>query len=264
MKIELMHMFIFLIDSGEITKDSDNIIETDITLVPVIDFIKKHFSEELTIELLAQTAHLSKSYFMGHFRKIMGMSAMKYVDNIRIEKVCGLLRNTNESITQIASHCGFNNIANFNRHFQKSVGMTPSEYRKVPERSVKNKSKSIIVKTNIYDAPLSEAYCTLVQKAKRKGKTKSEVNEIICWLTGYTQSQLEEQLEKNISYHQFFENAPQINPNCRLIKGILSDIHVELIEKPLMQKIRWLDELQEELSKEKSINIVLIDYIKKD
>lgn len=256
-KSELMRMFILLIDSGEIIENTLYQSTEDEILAPVIDFIQLHFEDEITIKQLAQIAHFSESYFMNYFRKNMGMSAMKYVEQVRIEHVCELLRNTNDNIMQIASQCGFNNITNFNRHFQKSVGMTPTAYRKASNDSTKRSKNTNITKTSIYDMKFKDAYSDLIRKAEHKNKTKFEVDTIICWLTGYTQSQLEYQLQRDIRYGQFFNEAPQINPNAHKIKGVIFGMSVETIEEPLMQQIRWLDKLIDELARGKSVNELL-------
>jgi hypothetical protein len=103
----------------------------------------------------------------------------------------------------------------------------------------------------------SRVYPLLVQKAERKGRTKSEVDAVVCWLTGYDDSALQAQIVKNIDYETFFSEAPQINPNTHKIKGVVCGIRVEDIEDPLMQKIRWLDKLVDELAKGKPLEKIL-------
>ncbi|MGI6673952.1 MAG: DUF2200 domain-containing protein [Limnochordia bacterium] len=103
----------------------------------------------------------------------------------------------------------------------------------------------------------SKVYPLLVNKAERKGRTKEEVDEIICWLTGYDQASLQEQLDKNVDYETFFAQAPQTNPNASKITGVVCGIRVEDIEDPLMQKIRWLDKLIDELAKGKPMEKIL-------
>jgi hypothetical protein len=103
----------------------------------------------------------------------------------------------------------------------------------------------------------SKVYPLLVNKAERKGRTKEEVNEIIYWLTGYDQATLQEQLDKNVDYEAFFEQAPRMNPNASKITGVVCGIRVENIEDPLMQKIRWLDKLIDELAKGKPMEKIL-------
>jgi len=105
--------------------------------------------------------------------------------------------------------------------------------------------------------PFSKVYPLLVQKAERKGRTKSEVDAVICWLTGYDDSSLQAQIEKNIDYETFFNEAPQMNPNAVKITGVICGYRVEEIKDPLMQKIRWLDKLVDELAKGKPMEKIL-------
>ncbi|CEE01695.1 hypothetical protein BT1A1_1872 [Caldibacillus thermoamylovorans] len=100
-------------------------------------------------------------------------------------------------------------------------------------------------------------YPHYIAKAEKKGRTKSEVNEIICWLTGYIQEQLEEQLEKQNDFETFFAEAPQLNPARTLIKGVICGVRVEEIEEPTMREIRYLDKLIDELAKGKSMEKIL-------
>ena len=104
-------------------------------------------------------------------------------------------------------------------------------------------------KTSIYKMKLSKIYPLLIQKAEKKNRTKQEVDEIIFWLTGYDEAGLEKQLDHDVDYRTFFEEAPCMNPNCSQIKGSVCGIRVEEIEDPLMQKIRYLDKLIDELAK---------------
>ena len=106
----------------------------------------------------------------------------------------------------------------------------------------------------VYKMAFSRVYPLLVQKAERKGRTKSEVDAIIYWLTGYDEIGLQEQIEKNVDYETFFQEAPLINPNAIKITGVICGHRVEEIKDPLMQKIRWLDKLIDELAKGKSID----------
>lgn len=109
----------------------------------------------------------------------------------------------------------------------------------------------------VYQMPLSKVYPLLVNKATRKGRTQEEVNEIICWLTGYSPRQLEELLNLSTTYGDFFRNAPAPNPNRKLIKGSICGIRVEEIQEPLMQEIRYLDKLVDELAKGKNMEKIL-------
>ncbi len=109
----------------------------------------------------------------------------------------------------------------------------------------------------VYQMLLGKVYPLLVNKALRKGRTQEEVNEIICWLTGYSPRQLEELLNLSTTYGDFFRNAPAPNPNRKLIKGSICGIRVEEIEEPLMQEIRYLDKLVDELAKGKPMEKIL-------
>jgi hypothetical protein len=109
----------------------------------------------------------------------------------------------------------------------------------------------------IYKMSFSRVYPNYIAKAEKKGRTKSEVDEIICWLTGYTQDELETQLEKQVDFETFFAEAPRLNPNRVLIKGVVCGVRVEEIEDPLMQNIRYLDKLIDELAKGKSMEKIL-------
>ena len=108
-------------------------------------------------------------------------------------------------------------------------------------------------KEKVYAMKISKVYPLLVAKAERKDRTKDEVDEVTCWLTGYTEEQLYQQLENEVNYKEFFDEAPEMNPNCHLITGSICGIKVQDIEDPLMQKIRYLDKLVDELAKGKAI-----------
>ena len=109
----------------------------------------------------------------------------------------------------------------------------------------------------VFAMKLNKVYPLLVQKAEKKGRTKQEVDEVICWLTGYDEIGLNAQLEKDVDYGTFFNEAPQMNPNCGLIKGVVCGVRVENVEDPTMQKIRWLDKLVDELAKGKAMEKIL-------
>jgi len=96
-----------------------------------------------------------------------------------------------------------------------------------------------------------------VQKAEKKGRTKEEVDIVTCWLTGYDRQGLQSGIESEVDLETFFTEAPQINPNANKITGVVCGVRVEEIEDPLMQKIRWLDKLVDELAKGKSMEKVL-------
>jgi len=109
----------------------------------------------------------------------------------------------------------------------------------------------------VYKMSFANVYPLLVQKAERKGRTKDEVDVVIYWLTGYDQSGLQEQLAKRVSYETFFNEAPCMNPNATKISGLICGYRVEEITDPLMQKVRWLDKLVDELAKGKSLEKIL-------
>ena len=103
----------------------------------------------------------------------------------------------------------------------------------------------------------ASVYPHYVKKAETKGRTKEELDQIIRWLTGYTKAGLAKQIEKRTTFREFFEKAPKFNPNASLIKGVVCGIRVENIEDPLMQKIRYLDKLIDELAKGKKMEKIL-------
>jgi hypothetical protein len=111
----------------------------------------------------------------------------------------------------------------------------------------------------VYKMKVSGVYPLLVQKAERKGRTKAEVDAVTQWLTGYDEQGLRSQLDCGASYEQFFAEAPKINPNAHKITGVICGHRVEEITDPLMQKIRWLDKLVDELAKGKSMDKILRD-----
>ena len=100
-------------------------------------------------------------------------------------------------------------------------------------------------------------YPHYIQKAEKKGRTKEEVDTIICWLTGYTQQALQQQIDKKTDFETFFVQAPQLNPNVSKITGVICGYRVEEIEDKLMQKIRYLDKLVDELAKGKTMEKIL-------
>jgi len=112
-------------------------------------------------------------------------------------------------------------------------------------------------KHRIYTMSFASVYPLYISKAEKKGRTQSEVDEIIRWLTGYTQDEIKEQLNNETDFESFFNDAPQLNPSRRLIKGLICGIRVEDIEEPIMQEIRYLDKLIDELAKGKSMIKIL-------
>ena len=109
----------------------------------------------------------------------------------------------------------------------------------------------------IFATRFAGVYPLYVQKAERKNRTKEEVDQIICWLTGYDQAGLEQQIEQGNDFETFFAQASAINPNSSLIKGVVCGVRVEEIKDPLMQKIRYLDKLIDELAKGKAMEKIL-------
>ena len=114
-----------------------------------------------------------------------------------------------------------------------------------------------MISNKIYKMSFSKVYPLLIAKAEKKGRTRDEVNEITCWLTGYSKEQIENFLENDVEYGEFFLNAPQLNPCRKKITGKICGIRVEEIEEPLIQEIRYLDKLVDELAKGKALDKIL-------
>ena len=112
-------------------------------------------------------------------------------------------------------------------------------------------------KHDIFAMTFARVYPLYVQKAERKNRTKEEVDQIICWLTGYNQAGLQQQIKKENDLKTFFAQAPAIHPNSSLIKGVVCGVRVEEIEDPLMRNIRYLDKLIDELAKGKTMEKIL-------
>ena len=112
-------------------------------------------------------------------------------------------------------------------------------------------------KHQVFTMKFADVYPLYIQKAERKNRTKEEVDQIICWLTGYDQAGLQRQIKQGNDFETFFAQAPAINPNSSLIKGVVCGVRVEEIEDPLIQKIRYLDKLIDELAKGKAMEKIL-------
>lgn len=112
-------------------------------------------------------------------------------------------------------------------------------------------------KHRIFTTSFASVYPLYVAKAERKGRQKSEVDVIICWLTGYSQQTLETQLKKQTDFETFFSEAPQLNPARALIKGVICGVRIEDIQEPTMREIRYLDKLVDELAKGKTMEKIL-------
>lgn len=109
----------------------------------------------------------------------------------------------------------------------------------------------------VFAMKFAAVYPLYVKKAERKARTQAEVDQIICWLTGYDQAGLQEQIEQGNDFETFFAQAPAFNPNSTLIKGVVCGIRVEEVADPLMQKIRFLDKLIDELAKGRAMEKIL-------
>ena len=109
----------------------------------------------------------------------------------------------------------------------------------------------------IYKMSFSKVYLLLIAKAEKKGRTRDEIDEITCWLTGYSKEKIADFLVNDVEYGEFFLNAPELNPNRKMITGKICGVRVEEIEDPLMQEIRYLDKLVDELAKGKSMDKIL-------
>lgn len=114
-----------------------------------------------------------------------------------------------------------------------------------------------MTKHRIYTTSFASVYPHYVAKAERKGRAKSEVDEIIRWLTGYSQVELEAQMEKRTDFETFFAEAPHLNPSRALIRGVVCGVRVEDVEEPTMREIRYLDKLIDELARGKAMEKIL-------
>jgi hypothetical protein len=112
-------------------------------------------------------------------------------------------------------------------------------------------------KNQVSAMKFAKVYPLYVQKAERKDRTQAEVDEIICWLTGYDQKGLAKQIKKECDFETFFAEAPRMHPNCKLIKGVVCGVRIEEITDPLMRKVRYLDKLIDELAKGKKMEKIL-------
>jgi len=112
-------------------------------------------------------------------------------------------------------------------------------------------------KHRVYSISLASVYPHYVAKAEKKGRTKAEVDEILCWLTGHTQETLKEEMAKETTLEDFFATAPRLNPSRALITGVVCGVRVEMIEDPLMREIRYMDKLIDELARGKAMEKIL-------
>lgn len=118
-------------------------------------------------------------------------------------------------------------------------------------------SRALANQKRIYATAVASVYPHYVAKAEKKGRTKAEVDQIIRWLTGYTQAQLTAHLKRKTSFEDFFAKAPRLNPSRALITGVVCGVRVEAIEEPLMRELRYLDKLIDELAKGKAMEKIL-------
>lgn len=132
-------------------------------------------------------------------------------------------------------------------HTETETPLTPSDRPAI----------HMTTKHRIYTTSFASVYPLYVAKAERKGRKKSEVDAIICWLTGYSQRELEGQLKKQKDFETFFQEAPGMNPSRTLIKGLICGVRVEAVPEPTMREIRYLDKLVDELAKGKSMDRIL-------
>ena len=112
-------------------------------------------------------------------------------------------------------------------------------------------------KHRIFATEFAKVYPLYVQKAERKNRTKAEVDQVICWLTGYDRAGLQQQIKQKSDFETFFARAPAMHPNSSLIKGVVCGVRVEDLDDPLMQKIRYLDKLVDDLAKGKAMDKIL-------
>jgi hypothetical protein len=114
-----------------------------------------------------------------------------------------------------------------------------------------------MARMNLRSMKFSKVYPMYIQKAERKNRNKKEVDQIICWLTGYSEAELKKQIEDESDFETFFDKAPRLHPNSSLINGVICGVRVEEIEDPLEQKVRYLDKLIDELAKGKTMEKIL-------
>jgi uncharacterized protein YdhG (YjbR/CyaY superfamily) len=129
---------------------------------------------------------------------------------------------------------------------------------RVPRRTGRDRrGRELMPGHRIFAMSFARVYPAYVQKAERKNRTKEEVDQIICWLTGYSRAELRQQIKREIDFETFFAQAPALHPNRSLITGVVCGVRVEDVDDPLMQQIRWLDKLIDELAKGKAMEKIL-------
>jgi len=130
LKSELLRFFWLLEKESEIILKEEADVHYSELIRPALEYMAVHYGEDITVEQLADIAHLSKSYFMGCFKKATGIGAIEHLTQIRMKIVCDALVNSNEHIADLAYNCGYDNLSNFNRQFKRMIGCTPMEYRR--------------------------------------------------------------------------------------------------------------------------------------
>lgn len=130
---------------------------------------------------------------------------------------------------------------------------TPREH----PRPFASRSSQEMPEHRIFSTAFSSVYPLYVRKVERKGRTKADVDRVICWLTGYSEADLQQQILREVDFKAFFAEAPRLHPNSSMIKGVVCGVRVEEVEDPLMRKIRYLDKLVDELAKGKALEKVL-------
>jgi hypothetical protein len=126
-----------------------------------------------------------------------------------------------------------------------------------PQEELDSAEGNSMAKHRIFTTSFASIYPHYVQKAERKNRTKQEVDQIICWLTGYDRTGLQKVIKAKVDIETFFAQAPAIHPNCSLITGVVCGVRVEDVDDPLMQKIRYLDKLIDELAKGRALDKIL-------
>lgn len=125
------------------------------------------------------------------------------------------------------------------------------------DNKIKKQSRQELNKARVFKMAFAGVYPHYIIKVEKKGRTKAELDKVICWLTGYTQQQLQQQIDNRTDFEFFFAQAPQLHPHAIKITGLICGYRVEEITDPLMQKIRWLDKLVDELAKGKAMEKIL-------
>jgi len=128
-KISLLEIFRLIIDSGAVETGYKSEISSD-SIKPAVDYIREYYGDHITVDMLADKCHLSKSYFMNLFKKVTGNTVIGYLMQVRVDNACRLLANENMSASEAALSVGYTNISNFNRQFKELTGCTPKEYKK--------------------------------------------------------------------------------------------------------------------------------------